>query len=142
MLELAGRHAQIVGLAARVPAPFRHDPLSCLAEATTEKLTWMRQAAGERYGDIELNTYPVLAPVRVTPNALAAARSLADQVRERDGVEIGEAALLASPHVFFGTVEQLVEKCVGLRERFGITYIMAGGEAEAFAPVVERLAGR
>ena len=66
----------------------------------------------------------MLAPVRVTPNALAAARSLADQLHERDGVEVSEAALLDSAHVFFGTVEQLAEKCLGLRERFGISYIM------------------
>jgi probable F420-dependent oxidoreductase len=142
MLELAARHAQIVGLAARVPAPFRHDPLSCLAEATAEKIAWVREAAGDRFDDIELNTYPVLAPVRVAANAPAAARTLAHQLRERDGIELSEAALLDSPHVFFGTVEQLVDKCEGLRERFGISYIMAGAEAEAFAPVVERLAGR
>jgi hypothetical protein len=51
-------------------------------------------------------------------------------------------ALLDSPHVFFATIGQLVEKCLGRRERFGLSYIMAAGEAEAFAPVVERLAGR
>jgi probable F420-dependent oxidoreductase len=142
MLELAARHAQIVGLAARVPAPFRHDALSCLSDATAEKIAWVRQAAGERFGDLELNTYPVLAPVRVTPDALAEARTLADQLHERDGIEVSEAALLDSPHIFFGTVEQLADKCLGLRDRFGISYITVGGEAEAFAPVVERLAGR
>jgi probable F420-dependent oxidoreductase len=142
MLELAARQAQIVGLAARIPAPYRHDPWSCLAEATAEKVAWVREAAGARFADLELNTYPVLAPVRVTTRARAAARTLADRLRERDGAELSVDALLDSPHVFFGTIEQLVEKCLGLRERFGISYIMVAGEAEAFAPVVERLAGR
>jgi probable F420-dependent oxidoreductase len=142
MLELAGRRAQIVGLAARIPAPYRHDPRSCLAEATAEKLGWVREAAGARFADLELNTYPVLAPVRVTTRALGAARTLADQLRARDGIAVDPNALLDSPHVFFGTISQLVEKCVDLRERFGISYIMAAGEAEAFAPVVEHLAGR
>lgn len=141
-LELAGRQAQIVSFAARIPAPFRHDARSCLADATVEKVAWVRQAAGARFADLELNTYPVLAPVRVTTRALAAARTLADQLRERDGIEVGADALLDSPHVFLGTIEQLAEKCIGLRERFGISYVMVGGEAEAFAPVVERLAGR
>jgi probable F420-dependent oxidoreductase len=142
MLELAARQAQIVGLAARIPAPYRHDPRSCLAEATAEKVAWVREAAGARFADLELNTYPVLAPVRVTTRAPAAARTLADRLRERDGAELSVDALLDSPHVFFGTIEQLVEKCLGLRERFGISYVMVAGEAEAFAPVVERLAGR
>jgi probable F420-dependent oxidoreductase len=142
MLELAARQAQIVGLAARIPAPFRHDARSCLAEATAEKISWVRAAAGPRFAELELNTYPVLAPVRVTTEALAAAQGLADELRARDGTEIGVEALLDSPHVFFGTVEQLVEKCLALRERFGISYIMVGGEAEAFAPVLERLTGR
>ena len=142
ILELAAREAQIVGLAARVPAPFRHDARSCLAEATAEKVAWVRQAAGARFAALELNTYPALAPVRVTTRALAHARYLAEELRERDGTEVEADALLDSPHVFFGTVQQLVDKCLELRERFGISYIMAGGEAEAFAPVVERLAGR
>jgi probable F420-dependent oxidoreductase len=142
MLELAARHAQIVGLAARVPAPYRHDPRSCLAEATAEKIAWVREAAGARFAELELNTYPVLAPVRVTAKARSAARTLADELRARDGIEVGADALLDSPHVFFGTIGQLTEKCLGLRERFGISYIMVAGEAEAFAPVLERLAGR
>lgn len=142
MLELAARQAQIVGLAARIPAPYRHEPRSCLAEATAEKVAWVREAAGARFAGLELNTYPVLAPVRVTASARAAARDLSDQLRARDGTEVDPDALLDSPHVFFGTIGELVEKCRGLRERFGISYIMAAGEAEAFAPVVERLAGR
>ena len=89
-----------------------------------------------------VNTYPVLAPIRVTAEARSAARTLADELRARDGIEVGADALLDSPHVFFGTIEQLVGKCLGLRERFGISYIAVAGEAEAFAPVVERLAGR
>jgi probable F420-dependent oxidoreductase len=142
MLELAAREAQIVGLAARIPAPFQHDARSCLAEATAEKVAWVRAAAGARFAGLELNTYPVLAPARVTPDALAAARALADQLRARNGTDLSAEALLDSPHVFFGTVRELVEKCLGLRERFGISYIMAGSQAEAFAPVVERLAGQ
>jgi probable F420-dependent oxidoreductase len=142
MLELAARQAQIVGLEPRIPAPFQHNPRSCLAQATAENVTWVREAAGERFADLELNTYPALAPVRVTRAARAAARDLAERLRARAGIELSAEALPDSPHVFFGTVEQLVEKCLGLRERFGISYIMVGSEMEAFAPVVERLAGR
>jgi probable F420-dependent oxidoreductase len=142
MLEVAARHAQIISLAPRIPAPYRHDPRSCLAEATAEKIAWVREAAGARFADLELNTYPALAPVRVTATARAEALALADQLRVRDGVEVSADTLLDSPQVFLGTVEQLVDKCLGLRERFGISYIMVSDAMEAFAPVVERLAGR
>ena len=52
-----------------------------------------------------------------------------------------EAELLDSPHTFFGTVDQLVQKCLMLRERFGLSYIFPLADPVAFAPVVERLAG-
>jgi len=142
MLHLAAREAQIVGLAPRIPAPFRHDPRSCFAEATAEKVAWVREAAGARFADLELCTYPALAPIRITADSRAAAQALAEQFAARDGIEPDADALLDSPHVFFGTVDHLVDKCLGLRERFGISYVMVGGEAEAFAPVVERLAER
>src|SRR4051794_36633407 len=64
--------------------------------------------------------------------ALAAVAAVTSQLRI-------ETCIL---NVSFRTVEHLVDRCLGLRERFGISYMMMGGEAEAFAPVVEQLAGR
>ena len=58
-LTLAAREAQIVGLAprllptVRVPTP-QHD-----LAATAEKIAWVREAAGDRFDDLELNVYPV-----------------------------------------------------------------------------------
>ena len=49
--------------------------------------------------------------------------------------------LLDSPHVFLGTVDQLVEKFTRLRNELGISNIMVGSGIDDFAPVVERLAG-
>ena len=39
-------------------------PRSCFAEATAEKIAWMREAAGTRFADLGLNTYPCLLPSR------------------------------------------------------------------------------
>jgi hypothetical protein len=50
--------------------------------------------------------------------------------------------LLESPHVFIGTIDQLVEKFTRLRDELGISNVMIGSGLEDFAPVVERLAGR
>ena len=57
----------------------------------------------------------------------------------RSGLTVDE--LLDSPHVFLGTVDQLVEKFTRLRNELGISNIMVGSGIDDFAPVVERLAG-
>ena len=49
--------------------------------------------------------------------------------------------MLESPHLFIGSIDGLVEKLVGLRERLGISSVMLG-EVDELAPIVERLAGR
>ena len=41
-----------------------------------------------------------------------------------------------------GTIDQIIEDLEARRERFGVSYVTVFGEdAEAFAPVVARLAG-
>ncbi|HXM55192.1 MAG TPA: LLM class F420-dependent oxidoreductase, partial [Candidatus Dormibacteraeota bacterium] len=142
VLSIAGREAQIVSLAPRLPAPEQPDIRSCLAEGTAEKVGWVRAAADGRADDVELSTYSPLEPITITTDRRAKARELADRLRARVGVELTEDELLDSPHVFFGTVDELVEKCLDMRERFGITNVMAHGQIEEFGPVVERLAGR
>jgi len=142
VLTLAAREAQIVGLAPRIPRPAQPDVPSLLAPATVEKLGWVRAAAGDRISDLELNTYGSLGPATITDDARGAARVLAERLDKLYGVELTEDEVLDSPHAFIGSVDQLVQKCLRLREQFGISYIFPLGEPEAFAPVIERLAGR
>ena len=47
-LTLAGREAQIVGLAPRILPNGAGDPASVTVAATAEKVGWVREAAGER----------------------------------------------------------------------------------------------
>lgn len=143
ILTLAGQRADIVGLAPRVvlgdvPRP---DPKSFTAEATEEKVAWVRAGAGDRFDQIELNTYPSGGPVVITPNAKAEAGRRADQLSQATGAEVSIEEILESPHVFIGTVDGLCQKIVELRDRFGISSFMLG-EVETAAPIVERLAGR
>lgn len=140
VLRLAAREAQIIGLAPRVGervGSFR----SLTFEATREKIAWIREAAGARFDDIELNTYPALRPAAVTDRPREAAETMLAQIdtNEESGLSLEE--LLDSPHVFIGTVDQLVEKFTRLRDELGISNIMVGSDMDAFAPVVARLAG-
>lgn len=139
-LELAAREADIVGLAPRIRGDGRGDPRSITVEATAEKIAWVREAAGERFADLELNVYPSMSAIVVTDDARAAVRDLADRLRERTGVELTEDELLESPHVFIGSIEGLAEKLRAQRERLGISSVMVG-TIDELAPLVERLAG-
>ncbi len=138
-LELAGREADIVSLAPRTLTGERSDPRSITFAATAEKIGWVRAAAGDRFDALELNMYPSTAPVIITDHARAEAAKVHDRLLSRTGYELTEDEILASPHVFIGSVDALVEKFQGLREQLGISSFMTG-EIDDLAPVVERLA--
>lgn len=145
VLELAGREADIVGLAPRTLAGasgdvVRSDPRSITVEATEEKIAWVREAAGERFAGLEFNVYPTGVPAMITDDARKVAADTLDRIRARTGLDMPVEAWLASPHVFVGTVDALVAKLRELRERLGISSFMLG-DVDAMAPVVERLAG-
>jgi probable F420-dependent oxidoreductase len=145
LLTLAAEQADIVGIAPRLMPGDQRQPRveaqSLTMAATEEKIGWIRAAAGDRFDQLELNTYPTGGPVVVTDNARAEARQRADRIRQQTGVELTEDEILGSPHIFIGSIEGLTQKFIELRERFGISSIMVG-EIDDLAPVVEHLSGR
>jgi probable F420-dependent oxidoreductase len=143
LLTLAAREAQIIGLAPRLiqgDSP-RVDARSLTAAATEEKIGWVREAAGDRFGELELNTYPTGGPAVVTSNPRAEARRRADLLREQTGTELTAEEILDSPHVFIGSIKDLTRKYTDLRERFGISSFLID-DLDTLAPVVEELAGQ
>jgi probable F420-dependent oxidoreductase len=139
-LSLAGREAQIIGLAPRIGADAKVDAHSLTLAAAREKINWIRAAAGDRFSSIELNVYPSGWPPMITDNLHGEARKIIDQLKSRTGVELAEDEVIDSPHLFIGSVDRLVEKFLQLREELGITSIMLGYPDE-LAPVLERLTG-
>jgi probable F420-dependent oxidoreductase len=140
-LALAGREANIVGLAPRIGPGAKVDAASLTLAAAKEKIEWVREAAGERFDSLELNIYPSTWPVTVTDDLRGEARRVIDSLRSRTGVELTEDEVIDSPHLFIGSVDRLVEKFLQLREELGISSILLGdiGELE---PVLERLSGK
>ena len=139
-LALAAREAQIVGLAPRILPNGAGDPGSVTVAATAEKIGWVREVAGSRFDELELNIYPSMTGVSITDRALAEARELSDRLHDRSGVRVSAEDLLEAPHIFIGSVDAFVAKFRRLREELGISSIMVG-EVDELAPVVERLAG-
>ena len=103
---------------------------------------WVKEAAGPRFDDLELNTYPAFRPASVTNEPRKAAEELLRKIDEREPSGLTVDELLESPHVFIGTVDELVTKFALLRDELGISNVMVGSGLDDFAPIVERLAGR
>jgi probable F420-dependent oxidoreductase len=139
-LTLAAREANIVGLAPRILPSGVGDPASVTYAATAEKIEWVREAAGDRFAELEFNVYPSMAAVSVTDHPRREAEALAAQLTERSGVAISADEVLEAPHLFIGSVDGFVEKFTRLRDELGITSFMVG-EVDELALVVERLAG-
>ncbi|HEX5578441.1 MAG TPA: TIGR03621 family F420-dependent LLM class oxidoreductase [Candidatus Limnocylindria bacterium] len=139
-LSLAGREAQIVGLAPRIHAGGVGDPLSFTLEATAEKIGWVREAAGDRFDQLTFNVYPSMSQPSVTDHPATEIAELAERLSEMGGAPISPAQVSDSPHVMIGSVEGLTEKFVMLRDRLGISSILVG-EVGPMDAVVERLAG-
>ena len=98
------------------------------------KVAWVREAAGERFGRLELAM--LIWQVAVTDDHQAAAEAIAPA----RGLAVEQ--VLASPYFLIGSVEQIVECVQRLRERHGVSYLTVfPADVEAFAPVVARLAG-
>jgi probable F420-dependent oxidoreductase len=136
MLSLAGREADIVSINYKLTEGRVNRNLvrTGLAEATEEKLSWVKEAAGDRFSQIELCATVFVASVTDDRDGVAAAFAAGI------GSEVGE--VLEMPHFLIGSIDQMIEDVQARRERFGISYVVLPDSAtESLAPLVERLTG-
>ena len=137
MLRLAARQADIVNVNydLREGRVNRALVRTGLAEATDEKLAWIKDAAGDRLESLELSVTIFLANVTDDRDSMAASVA--------SGLGSDPADILEMPHFLIGTVDQLAEDLIARRDRFGMSFVIVPGDAaESLAPVVERLTGR
>jgi probable F420-dependent oxidoreductase len=103
-------------------------------DETVQKLGWVREGAGERFGDLELEFGAYFL-------AVEGGGTTQEQLTAQTGMA-GEE-LRTFPHALVGSVEDICEELERRREVYGFSYVTIGDrEIDAFAPVVERLAGR
>ncbi len=136
ILSIAAREANIVGFGPRTRTDGSGlDVTDATAEATERKVAWVRQAAGERFNELELNA--IVFTVLVTDQRQQASEQLTQRF------QMSAQQVLEMPHCLMGTVDQITEDLLYQREKFGISYVSVFEESmEAFAPVVARLAGK
>ena len=123
LLSLAARRADIIALA----VPPDED-----RAAVEERIGWVRQAAGSRFADLELNI-----------NLIAVGDQVNEHLLARLGLERTRLEGSGSLSVLMGTPERMCDQLLELRDSVGISYVtVADYHMDTLAPVVERLASR
>jgi probable F420-dependent oxidoreductase len=137
LLTLAARKADIVGLSgiAHRKGGREVDLQSFTEKAAEERIAWVRQEAGERLGELELNA--LVQDVVITDDRDDAIRRLMPKLPGLTADEIG-----STPYLAVGTIDEIVDQLLARRERLGISYYAVFEESiDKLAPIVGRLSG-
>ncbi|HYI65811.1 MAG TPA: TIGR03621 family F420-dependent LLM class oxidoreductase [Candidatus Limnocylindrales bacterium] len=133
LLAFAAREADIIGIDPRSLPGGGGDPADITGAAVDRKIGWIREAAGDRWAQLEIN----IALWQVDPDFHT--RSGPPPPRARG---ISEEEMLLSPHYLVGDTDEMVETLLARRERWGASYITLSDSAlETLEPVIARLAG-
>jgi probable F420-dependent oxidoreductase len=123
LLALAAREADIVALGVGPDAS---------EAAVAEKIALLREAAGARFAQLEINL-----------NLMMVGEQIPRWIAAQFGPDAGQLARSGAIPVLVGTTDAMCDTLERRRETLGISYIMVADELmDALAPVVERLAGR
>jgi probable F420-dependent oxidoreductase len=136
VLSLAARHADIVGVnpSLRSGAVDAATAQSAVAELYEQRIGWIRDAAGDRFDDLELQVLTFIVAVGGDRDEVAKAIAPGFGVSEEQARDV--------PIALVGSVEEICDQLVERREKLGLSYwVVHDPEMEAFAAVVDRLAG-
>jgi len=136
VLSFAARHADIVSINVnlREGTGGPETAPNATPERTREKVAWVREAAGDRFGDLELNA--LIGFVMITDDATG----IADAMAPHFGISTEDA--LHIPLALLGTLDDMVEELEWRRAEYGISYWSIEADSwEALGPVVTKLAG-
>ena len=137
ILTIAGREADIVSLnfnnsSGKLGAAGIG---SSTAELTDQKIQWIKDGAGARFDQIEIEIAAYFTIV--TPDGEGTRAKMAPMFGMTPEV------FAEHPNALIGTVDEICDRIVERRERFGISYVSFGASViDAVIPVVERLAGK
>jgi probable F420-dependent oxidoreductase len=136
LLRFAGATADIVGVNAsihsgEIDTAAAHDAMPARID---EKVGWVRDGAGARFAELELNAW--LAAAELTDDTVAVA-DVMGQLFSADPKDV-----LASPLTLIGSTGECADRLHERRDRWGYSYtVIPGDKARDFAPLVAQLTG-
>lgn len=140
MLKWAAREADIINLAPRPPIVGRTARGSQGFGLTmADTVSIVREAAGERYGELELCVF-ANNPASGNPSITDDPERWIDKLAQE--MQTTREAVAEMPATLIGSVDEMVDRIQQHREQYDISYrIIPSFAMDAFAPVVARLAG-
>lgn len=135
LLRWAGATADIVGVNPSIHSGAIDEAAAqdSMEDRIDEKFGWLREGAGERFDDLELNCW--LATAEVTED-----RAFVEAVASLFGATAEE--LDRSPMALMGPLSECADRLRERRDRWGYSYIVIPGDkARDFAPLVADLTG-
>ncbi|MGH2469308.1 MAG: TIGR03621 family F420-dependent LLM class oxidoreductase [Chloroflexota bacterium] len=117
MLKLAGREADIVGVGLLETGPASWAALDA-------KVGWLREGAGARFPEVELNLMTG-SPLPIGLERSVAIRHILDNHAGRGPLgplPYASEVELDAPTIWLGTPQQVADMLLGIRERYGISY--------------------
>jgi probable F420-dependent oxidoreductase len=136
VLSFAARHADIVSINVnlREGTGGAETAGDATPERTRQKLAWVKEGAGSRFADLELNS--LIGFVLLTDDAAG----LAGQMAPAFGIDPADA--LHVPLALIGTLDEMAEELEWRRAEYGISYWSIESDAwETLGPIVSKLAG-
>ncbi len=135
MLRLAASEADIVAIQPQFDLRGRPMLRQATEAATERKIAIVREAAGSRFDQLELNV--IVGDAGLVGSGRPARKSLSA------GAKSVVTGLVSTPYVLYGTLAQLRDALLRRRDRLGVSYYSIPGRAmERMGPLVVALAGR
>jgi probable F420-dependent oxidoreductase len=127
LLTVAAQHADIIGLTGGDRAPEGDD------DPLAERIAFVRDAAGDRFGQLELNVAITAMPLDDSGRPdLSIPRQFLPHLTDEQ--------LLRHPGVLSGSTQDIADRLRQYRDDYGVSYIIVQApHAEAFAKVIARL---
>jgi probable F420-dependent oxidoreductase len=126
VLTLAAQRAHIIGLTGGAPATAEADPLA-------DRIAFVRDAAGDRFDELELNISVTAMPMDDSgvPDLSITRRFLP---------HLSDEELLRAPSVLSGSAKEIADTLRGYRDTYGVSYITVQQlHAEPFSKVIAEL---
>ncbi len=138
VLRLAGREADIASInfnnrAGKMDSS--NIAAYSTADGTMDKINWIREGAGDRFDDIEIEIGIYYGAV--TDDRKGTAELMARQL------DMDAETFLKFPHALVGSVDAICEELERRRELYGFSYVSILDRCvDGFAPVVAKLTGK